>query len=247
MTIKRQLQIFTFFTLMFILTVGLILFATTRRVNESLEGDELAADIAQGIVQQNNLTSDYLLYGGARSQAQWQTKYQSLRESLISASARIEGSEESSILQQLIDSHEDMRTIFLDLLNVTEISSNREDSIVYKELENSLTANMSLKSQAMLSFAFQLAQFSRADVQEAQNLAAKLVGTLILLFAALSFSSLLYVNKRILKPIVKLEQGTEIIGAGNLDHRVGSAVKVLGVSGFGQFWVREIGVKKLLV
>ena len=28
------------------------------------------------------------------------------------------------------------------------------------------------------------------------------------------------------------------------DARVG---RVLGVSGFGQFWVREIGVKKLLV
>ncbi|MBI4619986.1 MAG: PAS domain S-box protein, partial [Desulfobacterales bacterium] len=93
------------------------------------------------------------------------------------------------------------------------------------ELEERLAGQLLAKSQAMVSDAFQLSVQSQAMIVIAQQRAASLITIFITLIIAIMAAVSFMFGRSVAKPIGKLHEGTEIIGAGNLNYRVGTPAK----------------------
>ena len=84
-------------------------------------------------------------------------------------------------------------------------------------LEGGLTAQLLLKSQEMVSAASQLAETSRKEIETAQKRAAVFVVVFLAIMAVIGIAMLTFCSRKVLKPIIQLQRGAEIIGEGDLD------------------------------
>ncbi len=82
-----------------------------------------------------------------------------------------------------------------------------------------------LKSQAMVSDAFQLSMQSQTMIVTAQQRATSLITVFIILIIAIMAAVSFMFSRSVAKPITRLHEGTEIIGSGNLEFRVGTDAK----------------------
>jgi PAS domain S-box-containing protein len=77
----------------------------------------------------------------------------------------------------------------------------------------------------MVSDAYQLAEISSARLVASQRRAYLLVVLFATIMAVAAVAVSFSIHSGVVKPIRKLREGTEIIGAGNLNHRVGTMAK----------------------
>jgi signal transduction histidine kinase len=89
------------------------------------------------------------------------------------------------------------------------------------EFRNRLTTQLLLTSQDLLNRFFNLSDEVNQKLIRTQRLASFLDILALLILAFIIISTGLYLQRSVVKPVVKLHEGTAIIGAGNLDHKVG--------------------------
>jgi signal transduction histidine kinase/HAMP domain-containing protein len=222
MKIKTKLQIATVVSLTVALVIGSILFFSAQQVNNAIKKDMATDEIIKGLFELNILTNSYLLHHEERAKTQWQLKHDSIKKVL--EGVEVKSPEKMVLLGRLRDSHKDIKTVFSQMVLNYE-GYRDEKSGVPQELNEMLVGNLETKSRSMVSDAYQLAQISSAKVTASQKRAYLLVllFTLIIVVvvATVSFS----IHRGVVKPIRKLHKGTEIIGAGNLDYKVGTMSK----------------------
>ena len=113
--------------------------------------------------------------------------------------------------------HKSIATTFFQLVTVVGREGPGKD-VAFQKLEETLVSQLLVTSQAMASGASMLAGESRQELTEQQL--SSITATAIFILALVIVGSLLSTTNSILGPIIKLQQGTEIIGKGNLKHRV---------------------------
>jgi light-regulated signal transduction histidine kinase (bacteriophytochrome) len=88
-----------------------------------------------------------------------------------------------------------------------------------------LVGNLETKSSSMVSDAYQLAEISSARLIASQQKAYLLVLLFSLIMAVVVATVSFSIYSGVVKPIGKLHEGTEIIGAGNLNYKVSTMAK----------------------
>jgi len=82
-----------------------------------------------------------------------------------------------------------------------------------------------MKSQAIVSDAFQLQKAIQAKLVATQQTGSLLIIACVGILAVIMPATSAWMSMSVLKPIAELQEGTQIIGAGNLDYKVGTAAK----------------------
>jgi len=82
-----------------------------------------------------------------------------------------------------------------------------------------------MKSRLAVSLAFQLHQDIDAKSVTTQRRVSLLTMLLLLTLTAAIVGISLWINRSIARPLSELEKGIQIIGSGDLDHKVGTAAK----------------------
>ncbi|MDI6761968.1 MAG: ATP-binding protein [Thermodesulfobacteriota bacterium] len=222
MKIRTRLQIIAIFSLAIALVIGLVLFLTAQRVNKEISGLKIADEIAKGVFELNIITYEYLLHHEERMQTQWQLRHDSLTKLLTGE--EFKSPERRLILDRMHQNLESLKALFSQLVENYK-RRGRKESALSRELEERLAGQLLVKSQAMVSDASQLAEASRAEVAIAQQRSSLLVMVFVAIMAAIIAAVSFMFGRSVVKPIRKLHEGTEIIGAGNLDYRVGTTAK----------------------
>ena len=86
-------------------------------------------------------------------------------------------------------------------------------------------ADLLVKFQTTISPIFQLQQTIQADVVAHQQKTGFLILILLVILTSLIAAISLLINMSVGRPIAKLQNGIQIIGSGNLDHKVGTPAK----------------------
>jgi len=222
MKIKTRLQIITIFSVAIASVIGLILFLTVQRVNKEINTNKITDEVAKGVFELNAITYEYLLHHEERMQTQWQLRHDSLTKLLSEIEFR--GTERQVVLGRIQQNHEGIKALFAQLVKNYERHGNNKKKIAL-ELEERLVGQMLMKSQAMVSSAFQLAEVSRAEIEAAQKRAGLLLMFFIVIMATVIGATSFLISRSVANPIRELHEGTEIIGAGNLEFRVGTDAK----------------------
>lgn len=218
MTIKAKLQIITTITIFLTLIIGIFVFSVNRELRKVIEENQKADEIVKGIFELNILSNDYILHPERRSYDQWQTRYDSTAKLLT----EIKGSDdlrEREIIEDLRENHVDIAETFLQLVAVLDQKMSDTESISQK-LKERLIGRLSISSQAMVSGTFALSSQTLQELTERQQQISLFSVTAILIMALMVIISSFLAMSKILRPITTLQKGVNIIGKGNLGHKI---------------------------
>jgi methyl-accepting chemotaxis protein len=221
MKISTRLSLAGLFSVAIVLLMGAVLLFAMWQVRQELTTNETAGEIVNAVSALRYLTLEYALRHEERVQTQWQLKHASLSD-LLTRSAEFGGSEAQAIMHRLHQTHESLNNLFTELLSsYQDRLTDTGRSPLLEELEARLTGQMMNRTQDMISDASQLANRSRVEVAGAQSRAGLAIiafgGVLVLVIGV----TLSLTVRSVTRPLAKLREGTAIVGAGNLDYRLG--------------------------
>lgn len=217
MKIKSRLQLNTYSSITLILGVGVVLFFMGKSINEATERNKHFFDLSQSLFELIVVTNDYLLYKEELSLEQWHSKYASIHR-LLNAPPSQKATDESQ-LASLRKDHEEIKNIFTKL--IASIGKAQQPGS-YSRLQTRLVGKIQTMLQGMNFKAKELVSESQKEVNDSQEYASMvIIGIVLLTVVVISINSFL-LRLSIIMPIMKLQEGTAIVGKGNLDHRIGS-------------------------
>ncbi len=218
MSIKNRLYIGVLISfILAVLIVSVVLIASGEIAKKSKE-HSVASKIAFAISELNIVMYEYLLHHEKRMRQQWISKYNSIMEIL--------GGEEE--VKKLI--HADYATLG-DLFSQVTVNYEKRQKLIQEGafqakidilimIEKRLVAQLLIKSYSIISDASMFAGKTYAAEMEVQGTANMLSLIIVILFVFTATTSSLIIAKSISKPLNELTKGMEIIGKGDLDHKV---------------------------
>ncbi len=166
------------------------------------------------------LTQDYLLYQTERSQRQWAAVFDEV-------SRLVDNQEYLPLIHEyhLGDVANKVKITgdtFKKLMTIPA-SAARDDpeAEIRSELRNRLTTQLLLTTQDLLNRFVNLSEEVNQDLVRTQRLASLLDILALLILGFIIISTAVHLQRSVVKPVLQLHKGTEIIGAGNLDHKMG--------------------------
>jgi len=225
MRIKTRIQLGIILSLVLAATIGLLLFLGVRAVNEANRLDGIAAKTVKGVAELKIITHEYLLHPEERSLMQWRSKYGSLSKLLTGG--HFKSPDEKIVADQIFKDLERFKTVFSAITTSLKKGEalGQQESSAFRELQDRMIGELLVKSQTAVSLAFQLHQNIEAKSVTTQKRVSLLTMLLLLTLTAAIVGISLWINRSVARPIAKLEKDTQIIGSGNLDHKVGTTAK----------------------
>ena len=201
--------------------IGVALVASANRVTEELLKNRAAADIVEAVAGLRYLTLEYARQPEERVEAQWATRNRSLGK-LLESSVRFESRVEQVSLDLIREAYRDSTSLFSELVDAQRARRAAADKReVLDELLRRLTAATVNKTSVMMTEAFRLQDMSRNRVSAAQGNALLIVIVLSAILVLVVAASMFLASRSIARPLMRLREGAELVGAGNLEHRIG--------------------------
>jgi len=213
MTINTRLKIAALAPILMALVISLALFFSFNVVEEAQVKDTMAQRIIHRMNELNNVARSYMLYHEERQRQQFLLEHDAVTR--LIAAVRF-GNTEQQLLSGISRNSEAMKAAFL------ELASNYERRGP-AEAEERLASQVLLRAQEVLSDAFRLENLIDEELTATQKRINTMVFLIILVITVPLTIVLFRMMKNVSASLATLRKGTEIIGAGNLDHRIGMA------------------------
>jgi|GEM_PF-6791665 len=227
MKIKTKVQAGIFLCIMITVTAGLFITMTIQEMEKQRHEATSAAKIVKDVAELKIVMHEYLLHPEERSLIQWKSKYNLLSKKLIENKNKFDSQDEKIILSRIHHEFMQIGIIFEELSRNFEkdLNYDGQKNISRLKFEGRLKGELLVRTHAMIFPVFQLQQIIQAADAAIHQKAILLIVVLLVLFAFLVTGILFWIHSSVVKPIAKLEEGTRIIGSGNLNHKVGTDAK----------------------
>ncbi len=219
MRIRQQL---TLTTIVFgtLLAAGL---ATTGIANHFLrladERETAANNVALSASFLTYLSTDYLMYPGRLQLRRWQDKYVDF--SRLVGSLRAGTAEQFAIVRDIQTDAQRLKDVFDSVSAAAGGVARDDDGELAPAFLRLAFGRLAVQSLSLVADAQQLSRLSREEAERLTLTELFVAFALCGLFAAYFFATYLFVQRRTLKSIIELKAGTAIVGAGNLEYRIG--------------------------
>ncbi len=219
MTIRAKLRLFVILCLFVV--IGVIVFTLLAFSEEGRASNQLSASraIAKGVYELNILASEYLLYYGKRPKLQWQSRNESIQELLLKIKLQDQG--EKALLNRMADHLEAVKSYFTQLVSSYERQKSNIEAGLNEQLRRRIVSLLLVASQEAFSEASLLESKSHTRMELAHQktfVYALSLGVILIVVMTMSF---VFIAGSILPPLFKLQEGARMVGAGNLEFRVG--------------------------
>ena len=227
MKVRTNLLLLSTVFVALIVALGLVTLHTSNLVNREARESMAASEIMKHIFELDIVTHEYLAHHEERMHQQWLLKYDSLGKRLKQSREQEMYPEHLSLLESIISDYESLGNFFSQVqANLAKrerlIEENRPEAEIdlTLALERRLTAQGLMRSQRIASGAFELSAVIQRGIAQAEQRANSVFLFSIVGFVVLSFYVSFRTTRAVTKPLNELAKGVQIIGAGNLRHRV---------------------------
>jgi signal transduction histidine kinase/HAMP domain-containing protein len=222
MRIRTRVKIGGALTICVLLAYGAVVLYLDRTMSNLAQEVKEANEIVNKIVILRSLTQDFLLYRSERAQEQWTAVYAEVLRLLRNPEYRVVKREYG-----LGDAPEKLKVVgdtFSRLMTIQPPTGpNNPEAGSRGELQNRLTTQLLLATQELLTRFIDLTETVNDKLIATQRLTSSLDILALLILGILMISNTVFLQRSVVKPVLQLHEGAEIIGAGNLDHKVGIA------------------------
>ena len=224
MNFAAKLRLIALLPLLLAMGIGALLWTTNRTLNAVIERERVADAVVKETFTLNTLTFSYLQHHGAHFREQWLNRH--ARVGALLASATFPVPPDQRRLQEARTIHQRIGEEFRALVACAEAIERQPDQgEMLREQERRRAGQLLTESQNLMSLARQLADscdIARVTTHQQNNV---VVFLLVVLTAAALATVSLVISRSITGPIARLRAGTEIVGRGYLDHRIGSTAR----------------------
>jgi len=220
MKIRNKLILSTGISILLIVFLGSLIFVTSGRVTEGTNSLRLITDIRNSVSELNFVTYDYLLHREERMIYQWFLISSSLEDTLNIVLEEEELASIQTRYRSITNLFSQVTSKYHDRQQLIQggASQDKVDTVI--RLEDRLISQLLIELQSIFTDASSFAGRAQDEIEAAQRLATNATITLSVVLAITVGISSLLVFRSITKPLDKLIKGTEIIGKGNLEHKV---------------------------
>ena len=222
MKIRHKIHLVILLSVVLGLALGLIFLGAQREGEIADARERELGEIAASIFKLTLLGQDVSLHPDEfRARNQWLIQHRELGELLHKI--RFDDPQEKAVAERLRHEHDDLLQLFENLRLLTRQQRESGATAIALEQQERLTYRMSFSTQSMLSDALSLERRKRTEITEyrrkVDEIALALAGIMTSAIAVLAY----LIGRSIIKPLVRLRRETEVIGSGDLGHRVGTA------------------------
>ncbi|MFC1902938.1 ATP-binding protein [Chloroflexota bacterium] len=197
-----------------------VVLVTSGRIAEKNKEHELLMNVSRGIAELDLVTYDYLLHREERMEQQWNSRYHSLGEILDELAEEEELISIRADYAALGDLFSQATTNYERRQKLIQEGASQESIDAAIGLEERLVTQLLIASHSIITDAYRLAEEAHAGAMAAQRLGIILTPALMIILAIAVATSSLLIARSISKPLDELTKGTEIIGKGDLEHKV---------------------------
>jgi signal transduction histidine kinase len=238
---KTGHKLFLGFSIVIVLLWVIVFFARSTQGNIRAEFDVLEEEVIPGVLEINEMV--VLANEIAHAATEYiYTGEEETKETVVSGTERLEnlglsyverkkliGSEEQEKAERLVNKIEVFNTSISGLVYYKDLGKDVDINVeLLIEMERStqwLVADMIEDFEEYRHNHMQELAAAQAAVRQEYNVGTRVLYTVAGLTTMLAIAGAFLVTRAIVRPLHALHKGTEIIGQGNLDHRVGTKAR----------------------
>ncbi len=216
MKIRTQLIISTVFFAIALAIISASVISTNQQVERLNKQEELAKNIEIKVGELSYLSNDYLLYHENQQIDRWESKYSSISDDI--SNLTVSSPEQQALIDNIRASGQRLKDIFGDIISEIENEPKNQQNTADPDFIKVSWSRMGVQTQGMIFDASRLSEMLREEADQARQQNNLLILALIGAFVAFLFTDYLLIFRRTLKSVSNLQDGTRIIGSGNLDY-----------------------------
>jgi len=228
MKIRTKLWITALISIATAVIVGVVMFLSLQKLNAVRGNASRIQTLQKEVAELRSTTFEYLTYHHQRMFLQWLSKHAKITKMLDGL--HDEHEEAETIIEGIRESQKNVGALF-DMMTGSMRETRKNDTLPAggsqqepssRERETILGGQLLMRTQDIVSDLLRLSGHTGSVMAAAQKtMALAVVLSVLLLVAVISVASLT-IMRSLVKPIDGLRRGTERVGAGDLDFRIGT-------------------------
>ena len=219
MKIATKLKMAALVPALLALVISFALYFSYNAVQEAQSQDRAAQRIITGMNHLSSLISEYILYHEERPPQQFLVEHDSIMQ--IISGIRFSDKKQQKTLDSIRRDVDSMKGSFLKLVSNHERYGSAGSIELNNEVENRLAGRLLVWASDVVSEASYLERLIDENLTTTQKKTSLLIFGLIIATTLFLTIVLMGMMRNIAMSLMMLRKGTEVIGAGNLDHRIG--------------------------
>jgi PAS domain S-box-containing protein len=218
MRIKTQLIV----SMVILGAIFLIITASVISTNQQIERmnrqEELANNIVRDTYELSYLSNDYLLYQENRQLVQWRSKFSSFSEELTQLKPATP--EQQALVDNIRTNQGRINDVFNQVVTTIESSNDTVAKSADSEFIQVSWSRIAVQNQGVIFDASQFSHVIHIESEQLQQNNTVLTFALLLILLSVLLFNFAFTSRRILRSLSNLQEGTQIIGSGNLDYAI---------------------------
>ena len=218
MRVSTKLSVAALMPTVVMLAVGVALLVSYRSLKALEEKEMTAYRISDAMGELNDLARDYVLHHEERPRQQFLLKHQEATRLVVAT--RFEGAQRQ-LLAKVGEDLELVDALFRKMVLSHERRGPRGDDTLSQEADERLAGQLLIRSRNTKTEAIQLVAMISRDITVSQRRIYAFVLLFMGLIAATQYGVLTRLTRSITFSLEKLRKGTEAVGIGGLQYRIG--------------------------
>src|SRR5208337_618299 len=216
MKISTRLNISAMLSAAMVISVSLVFAVALMIQYDARQRAKAAADLLSGAYELELFIDSYLRYPSERPREQWLLKYNSLVKSLERTSLSKRG--QLVFITRMRQNLNNFKTLFDNLVDTYATGCS-----VSPEYRDRLADMLLGYSREISLDAVRLESANNKVIEDINREMSGVLPMIVIVIVGITLWLSVRIGKSVRGPILKLEAGTETIGSGNLDYRIGIA------------------------
>jgi len=219
MTIALQIRLTSLFLILVSIGFGYSLFDTYKKLETQLAVNDVSQKMIKALFELNMITSEYVQSNNERAKIQWHFRHTSLEKLFANAENTFTSVEDKSSLKKIMSNEVQAESLLFKLFKIRE-NSNDIKSKAEARKETQTISQLQIHTQGMLSESSRMGQRSIAQLTAAKEYLEYTSTALISVFMLFFLTSLIFADRKIIRPITRLQENALKLSSGNYSTRI---------------------------
>jgi two-component sensor histidine kinase/HAMP domain-containing protein len=221
MRLKTRLELNSIVTLTIVVLLSFALAWSWRQAAWADRNTDLASELERTAFERTVLRDEYLLNQSERARTQWNVKTEEFSRLLSEARNRFTEPADRALIETIQDEFDGTRTIFSRLVESRERGKSSEgEGMISQQGEKRLIGQILIRAYDLSACILTLEESARRTATAAHESSVLLVVILLAASVMITVGNSVVINSLLARRVAELLKGTEIMGAGNLAHRI---------------------------
>lgn len=218
MKIRTQFLLTMFLFGLVLIGMAASVVITYQQVDRLNQQSAIAHHIEQSARDLNYLSNDFLLYGESQQRARWESRFAAFSEQINRLNP--DNLEQQALINNIRGNRARLQAIFDSAVSTLENPTHNTDAASELAFIRVSWSRMEVLNQDIVFDASQISEKLTGQMDRMRQTNEIIIFVLVMTFAAYFIANYVLIYRHTLQSIAALQEGTKIIGLGNLDFAI---------------------------